>query len=604
MRECKYQIGSDKRKISLRFVVDLLVNRVDELFQFIVDEGLSPPPMFNENDTALKNALETLGLGHIKMALEAIETKERHPSDSDHPGNIQTNLIDEVPNYDVDIGELDPDMNLLIQPFISNIENQPDLHPSDTASSHGAASDGSFELLDNSSPVNLVKCSETVAKEQFPGSGSPNNCANANGVQVDRENQIFGASWSRKTSKPSMRSDTVSPRADHTCTDFNDGSEMEDIVHRLSNRMGSLQIGTDGNVRYYGPTSHFNLLRMPTPDNLTVHRTVRKDGQDILNRLSIGKHVPKELENHLLNLYFTWQNPAIDVVDRGMYQMARQQWQDHMEDTPYYSEALTNAMCCLGAAFEPRYHPEFITYPKSVADFFADRAKALLDIELDSPSVATIQAMVVLSGHDIGCKRDSRGWLYSGMAMRLAFDLGLHIDMSSHVADGSFSPAAAALRRMVFWGAYNLDHHWGFLLGRPSRISVEDVTVEMPGHDPTWAQSERWNPYGLPYPVEILQNVTIPNPVTLISQYRVWLCHIMTPLGHVLYGSSKILKEELQALNEETTSRLVHWMTSLPAPLQVKADDLQTPYLPHLLLLQYVSSPWLGLPPPKVQMSD
>lgn len=44
-----------------------------------------------------------------------------------------------------------------------------------------------------------------------------------------------------------------------------------------------------------------------------------------------------------------------------------------------------------------------------------------------------------------------------GMAMRLAFDLGLHIDMSSHVAEGSISAGAAALRRMVFWGAYTLD---------------------------------------------------------------------------------------------------------------------------------------------------
>lgn len=41
--------------------------------------------------------------------------------------------------------------------------------------------------------------------------------------------------------------------------------------------------------------------------------------------------------------------------------------------------------------------------------------------------------------------------------MRLAFDLGLHIDMSSHVAEGSISAAAAGLRRMVFWGAYTLD---------------------------------------------------------------------------------------------------------------------------------------------------
>lgn len=41
--------------------------------------------------------------------------------------------------------------------------------------------------------------------------------------------------------------------------------------------------------------------------------------------------------------------------------------------------------------------------------------------------------------------------------MRLAFDLGLHLDMSSYVSNGSISPAEAELRRMVFWGAYTLD---------------------------------------------------------------------------------------------------------------------------------------------------
>ena len=110
-----------------------------------------------------------------------------------------------------------------------------------------------------------------------------------------------------------------------------------------------------------------------------------------------------------------------------------------------------------------------------MSDFFADRAKTLLDIELDSPTVATVQAMVVLSGHDIGCKRDSRGWLYSGesgidhdccitfnkcsigMALRLAFDLGLHLDVSAHVSDGTISQLEADVRAVAFWGAYTMD---------------------------------------------------------------------------------------------------------------------------------------------------
>lgn len=136
----------------------------------------------------------------------------------------------------------------------------------------------------------------------------------------------------------------------------------------------------------------------------------------------------------------------------------------------------------MGAAFEPRHHPTFITYPKSLADFFADRAKTLLEIELDSPSIATVQALVILSGHDIGCTRDGRGWLYSGlfpatkpeyrghnkfltalfalttgMAMRLAFHLALHLDMTSYLTSKSISLEEANLRRDVFWAAYTVD---------------------------------------------------------------------------------------------------------------------------------------------------
>jgi hypothetical protein len=76
----------------------------------------------------------------------------------------------------------------------------------------------------------------------------------------------------------------------------------------------------------------------------------------------------------------------------------------------------------LGAAFEARYHPTFITYPKSLSEFFADRAKALLDIELDSPCVATVQALVILSSHEAASNRDARGWLYSGTVIHSQLD--------------------------------------------------------------------------------------------------------------------------------------------------------------------------------------
>lgn len=70
--------------------------------------------------------------------------------------------------------------------------------------------------------------------------------------------------------------------------------------------------------------------------------------------------------------------------------------------------------CAIGCAFETRFHPGFVTFPKTLVDFFGDRARSLLEAELDFPSVATVQAMVILSSHEIGNGMDSRGWLYSG----------------------------------------------------------------------------------------------------------------------------------------------------------------------------------------------
>jgi hypothetical protein len=44
-----------------------------------------------------------------------------------------------------------------------------------------------------------------------------------------------------------------------------------------------------------------------------------------------------------------------------------------------------------------------------------------------------------------------------GMAIRLAFDLALHKDMTAYIAKGTLSEAEANLRRTVFWGAYLVD---------------------------------------------------------------------------------------------------------------------------------------------------
>lgn len=56
-------------------------------------------------------------------------------------------------------------------------------------------------------------------------------------------------------------------------------------------------------------------------------------------------------------------------------------------------------------------HPDI---PGSADEFFGFRTKAYLDIEIDSPTLATAQALLILSALEAAHSRDSRGWIYVG----------------------------------------------------------------------------------------------------------------------------------------------------------------------------------------------
>ncbi|KAL4937915.1 hypothetical protein BDV06DRAFT_226491 [Aspergillus oleicola] len=46
---------------------------------------------------------------------------------------------------------------------------------------------------------------------------------------------------------------------------------------------------------------------------------------------------------------------------------------------------------------------------------------------LNAPSIPGIQALLQQSARDVACGRSSQAWLFSGMAFRMAIDLGLHL---------------------------------------------------------------------------------------------------------------------------------------------------------------------------------
>jgi hypothetical protein len=141
---------------------------------------------------------------------------------------------------------------------------------------------------------------------------------------------------------------------------------------------------------------------------------------------------------------------------------------------------------------------------------------------------------------------------------------------------------------------------WSFYLGRPFRINMEDVTVAKPCGGTSPGENQ-WFPYVSPR--TFTESSPLPDYTNELHRQRVLLCEIMAPLGYALsvstfssvqyshlrlsrYGSLKIAPSSLQEMNVVTVEALLNWQASLPSVLQIDLDDRETPYLPHVVLLQ------------------
>ncbi|CAG8821825.1 15550_t:CDS:2, partial [Gigaspora rosea] len=106
---------------------------------------------------------------------------------------------------------------------------------------------------------------------------------------------------------------------------------------------------------------------------------------------------------------------------------------------------------------------------------YYNRAREILKNEFEHPTVTTIQTLILLSVYD----RDSTNsvtWLYTGMAIRLAQDMGLHRDS----AKWNFNAREAEIRKRVWWACVISDRLSSAALGRPLAICEDDCDVEHP----------------------------------------------------------------------------------------------------------------------------
>ncbi|EGD90068.2 hypothetical protein H112_02541 [Trichophyton rubrum D6] len=272
--------------------------------------------------------------------------------------------------------------------------------------------------------------------------------------------------------------------------------------------------------------------------------------------------VPVELAIHLLDLHWNRQHHSFLLTYRPAVM------RDLIQNGPYCSEFLMNAIfacsCKYSQRIEVRDNP--VDPETAGGRFFARCDQILADQSLlNSSSIATLVGLLLLGSTYNALGQTSKGWLYTGYALRMVYDLGLHLDYKATTANAE----DIEIRRRVFWGAFICDKLQSLYLGRPMAIHIRDTHVSRNFMD-TMEEKELWTPYVDPrLPSDSLPAMPgTPTPIHSVTTFQqlCLLSKIMTKIINRFYvvgATAANARASLQSIDDA----LISWKDNLPSDL-------------------------------------
>lgn len=255
------------------------------------------------------------------------------------------------------------------------------------------------------------------------------------------------------------------------------------VIARLCSRRWQLNSDSEGQLKFFGPTSSLHLTESVSSSifgswgDISVHEAAW-----------VVEDIDPETQDHLLDLYWTFQHTVLQVFHKETFLHSRE-----MKQANYFSKALLYCIFACAARISPRPDVRSLALPTDgdlddEQPYLISTATKYLEEELKRPGITTIQSLLLLSVVYCGLGRDTKGWLLTGDACRLAIDLGIH-KTPPQLTPGTLSPADIHARQITFWGCVTFDRLWALYLGRPSCLKADDLfdqPMKMPENGTAW----------------------------------------------------------------------------------------------------------------------
>ncbi|KAF1803215.1 fungal-specific transcription factor domain-containing protein [Mucor lusitanicus] len=306
-------------------------------------------------------------------------------------------------------------------------------------------------------------------------------------------------------------------------------------------------------------------------------------GQDgTINRIVLFEdtpHITQEFVDYLVHMYFTRIHNYCPVINKVQF---LEQYYYHSPSPP--DRYLLFAIAFIGITIFKTDITNAKVFHLSnqqldeIEESLKNKAHKLMSIVYKRSMISTVQALMLLSmfvGHGENDDEDTSHWFITGMAIRMAQDLGLHRDCSKWL----IPDYEIELRKRIWYGAYLMDRWVAAELGRPISIIDNEFDAELPtpyelNYTSSSAQAEKseFTPILILEAEEALREN---KPVYSSFVYLVTLSQIA---GQVLVGLHSTRAKQ----NRHNSLDLVNilernlniWKASLPRELQV---DLSNP---------------------------
>ncbi|KAL6942075.1 hypothetical protein ACO0QE_003241 [Hanseniaspora vineae] len=295
-----------------------------------------------------------------------------------------------------------------------------------------------------------------------------------------------------------------------------------------------------------------------------------------------------------LKLFFQWLYPGYFIfVHRESFLYGFfTDYQDGYEHSRYCSSELVYAVAAVGSRLSPELRS------KSAEYFETARLEVLNKIFQQSytAEITTVQTLMCLAFYELGNGNFSSAWYFSGLAIRIGYDIGFQLDPQAWVVESSgksgveddnlgnksnqsgmghsseddfndsdkLTRSEMAIRSRIYWGCYVADHYICLILGRAPSLSVSNSTIPDSDEMPEIAGTEDFK-----FESKLILQVSLPLKNLII------LSRIVQIFTSKLFIEPNISKLEKLEYLRKFNSKVYSWRQSLPNFLKWSKNTLE-----------------------------